>query len=179
MVVLLVCGFTGCTTEKQPVVAAPDQVHPKIAELSFGGAFGEQGRYVADGVHVYQEVYRPHTKSDGSCDYPLKRQVEASPTNEQWSKFWNALKRLDVVHWKAEYLPNDIGMSVNDGMQWWLNTSTRTEHYEFKGDNAYPAYKHPEKATLDDATFRSLQQAFEELLHSEKEGPSPLPMKMR
>ena len=164
--VLMVFVFTSCTTEKQPIAVEPSTDHPEVVELSFGGAFGEQGRYVADGIHVYQEVGQPRRRSDGSYDYPLKRQVEASPTNEQWKKFWNTLKRLEVAHWKQEYSPSDIGMTVNDGIQWRLKISTRTTHLVSEGDNAYPLYSHPEKTTLDNVTFSTLTRAFEELLHS-------------
>jgi hypothetical protein len=170
LVVLLASALSSCATPTQKIVYSPTKEHPKVVEFSFGGAFGEQGRYAADGIHVCSETYTAMPDSAG-VSFTLKEQTQKSPSPKQWAEFWRTLDQMDLARWKSVYTPEDVGAIVNDGIQWQLTTSTLKGTSESRGDNAYPTPNHPKKTTLADASFKQLEGAFIKLL----EAPNSLP----
>ena len=161
---LLTVMSAGCANTKQAVAYKPTPTCAKVVNLSFGGAFCPQTRYVVDGVRACREICKPRLYS-GGCDYPISSQVEVFPPAERWRSFWQTVDRLGLEDWKHEYSPHDVGETIYDGMQWWLTVSTLNGVSESQGSNAYPTLGHPKRTTTNDAAFVELEKAFKELLN--------------
>lgn len=162
---LFVALLTGCASPNQPVAWKPTSDRQMVLDFSFGGAFSSQTRYIADGVRACREIGQPRQLRDGATDYALKRQVQVFPSPDRWTAFWCTTDHLDVAHWKPRYSPAIVGVTVFDGTQWWLRTSTLRRSSQSKGDNAYPTIGRPEETTTNAAAFTALKNAFEALLN--------------
>jgi hypothetical protein len=152
---------------KQPVSYHPASASPVVIEFGFGGAFNNQTRFVADGIHVCEEISVPST-AGGTTTYELHTQREATPSAEQWKQFWCRVNRLQISAWKPKYAPSDLGMTIFDGSQWYLTLTTQRRTTKSSGDNTYPAIGHPKRTTLKGTTCDDLIHAFQELLDSKR-----------
>jgi hypothetical protein len=161
-----VAVLTGCAATKQPVTWKPTSDRQIVLDFSYGGAFSPQTRYVADGIRACCEISQPRQRRDGATDYSIKRQLVVFPSPERWRAFWSTIDHLDVTQWKPQYSPEEAGVTVFDGTQWWLSISSLRFTTQSKGDNAYPIIGQPKRTTTDTAAFDELQQAFEALLNT-------------
>ena len=69
-------------------------------------------------------------------------------TAGQIEQFVAAMNLLDVWRWRDDYHPNDNGMEVCDGGEWWFSANLAGREVKAGGCNAFPSYADPHQSVL-------------------------------
>ncbi|MDV2481575.1 hypothetical protein F8E02_06060 [Methanoculleus sp. Wushi-C6] len=122
---------------------------PSSFEFYIGGSVGPS-LYVrlADGRLLYE-----HASAGGYSGVV----TEASPAPEEWARFMEAVDRLAVLTWEAEYVS---AHSCCDVTYWYLRMETGGRGVVARGANAYPGSAGPEVSSQ----FREFRAAVERLI---------------
>ena len=158
--------ITACATPpEKPVIYRPATKEGRVLDFRVGGApWNDTVRYVVDGAEAWKEIGKPRGLRGGGYDHPIRQQVRAVPSSQQWQTFWKEVDQLGIHRWKREYTQKSIDVAIYDGTRWRLTVTTHAAVLTSKGDNVYPQVGRPDVTTTDDAAFKRLENAFEALL---------------
>ena len=155
----MLCSCASAQLESKKYICSDKDM--KVVSVYYGGVWGPNCAYTADGIHACREVHLPKTdKKKSVTTFPVSGQQEVTPTSDQWRSFWGKLEALKVSKWRPAYQAKDIGVTVYDGTQWWAKYQTFVGSRETGGDNAYPSTSDPGRITLDSAAFDRLLEAY-------------------
>ncbi|MCA9209096.1 MAG: hypothetical protein KDA55_12100, partial [Planctomycetales bacterium] len=96
-------------------------------------------------------------RGDGEFAELIIGRIPAS--EEQVSHFIAAIDLLDVWRWRDDYDPNDVGMMVDDGANWWFKAKLGNRECKCGGCNAFPSYADVRDTSLNGERFALLRAA--------------------
>jgi hypothetical protein len=148
---LLCAAASGCATKKA-VTFDDFRGSGRAIEVSEGGAFSEQRRFILADDEFVVEVREPRDMGAGVCRFDVgrfeKRTLDPAVAAEAWSR----IEKLRIYSWKSSYAADEAA----DGPDWSVAMRVGDTNRRSAGSSAYPGLSDPE-GTVVDARANSLR----------------------
>jgi hypothetical protein len=158
--VILGLGASGCATKKA-VTFDDFRSSGQAIEVSEGGSFSEQRRYILADQQFIVEIREPHDMGAGVYRFELSRCDRRTLDPQVAAEAWRQIYRLRVESWRKNYSAPDGA----DGRDWAVDMRVGDASRRSSGNSAYPELANPEGTVVDAraSSFEALTSILEPL----------------
>jgi hypothetical protein len=141
----LLCLYAwGCATKKA-VTFDDFRSSDRAIEVSEGGSFSEQRRYILADDEFVVEIREPHDLGAGVYRFDLSRFEKRKLDPAIAAEAWKRIQRLGVASWRKSYSTND----AVDGQDWSVDMRVGDMSRRSGGSSAYPGLANPDGVAVD------------------------------
>jgi hypothetical protein len=161
--VLLCLCVSGCATKK--AVSFDDyRSSGRSIEVSEGGSFSEQKRFILADDEFVLEIREPRDVGAGVYRFELSRFEKRTLDPLVAADAWRRIEKLGVSGWRKTYSPGDPPASGADGPDWSVEMRMGGLSLASAGNSAYPGLSNPETAVGGGSnSFEALEAILEPL----------------
>jgi hypothetical protein len=153
-------GASGCATKKA-VTFDDFRSSGQAIEVSEGGSFSEQRRYILADEQFIVEIREPHDMGAGVYRFDLARFDRRTLGPGVAAEAWRQIYRLRVESWRKSYSAPDGA----DGRDWAVDMRVGDASRRSSGNSAYPELANPDGTVVDarESSFQALTAILEPL----------------